>query len=81
MMRYYRFLSESSAINPAPTVTSARIAEALDIDATQVRKDSAAIGLKEMGRVDFGTHGLNIVAAFDNDKNKRASWFVTSIFQ
>ncbi len=93
----------------APTVTNARIVEALDIDATQVRKDFAAIGLKEMGRVDFdvcevcrfikivlgfdqqyeavlvgvghlGTalwaysrfesYGLNIVAAFDNDKNK-----------
>ena len=94
-------------------VTSAQIAAALDVDATQVRKDLSAIGLVGMGRVGFdvcevcrairvsmgfdhgyegvliGTghlggallaysgfaagfarYGLNIVAAFDNDKAK-----------
>jgi redox-sensing transcriptional repressor len=34
-------------------VTSAQIAEALDIDATQVRKDFSAIGLLGIGRVGF----------------------------
>ena len=108
-MRYYRFLSKWSATNSAPTVTSTQIAEAHDIDATQIRKDFAAIGLQGMGKVGFDVHevcrcirivlgfdqqheavlvgagqlgsallaysgfatyGLNIVAAFDNDKNK-----------
>jgi len=53
LIRYYRFLSESTARNAVPTVTSAQIAEALDIDPTQVRKDFAAIGLIGMGRVGF----------------------------
>jgi len=35
------------------TVTSAQIAEALDIDPTQVRKDFSAIGLIGTGRVGF----------------------------
>ena len=53
LMRYYRFLSESTAKKPVKTVTSAQIAEALDIDPTQVRKDFGAIGLVGMGRVGF----------------------------
>jgi redox-sensing transcriptional repressor len=52
-MRYYRFLSESTARKPLQTVTSAQIAEALDIDPTQVRKDFSSIGLLGMGRVGF----------------------------
>lgn len=52
-MRYYRWLSESSGKKPLKTVTSAQIAEALDVDATQVRKDFGAIGLLGMGRVGF----------------------------
>jgi redox-sensing transcriptional repressor len=108
-MRYYRFLSESKGRKPPQTVTSAHIAEALDIDPTQVRKDFGAIGLLGMGRVGFdvceicrairvvlgfdqrheavliGTghlgsallaysgfesYGLDIVAAFDNEKRR-----------
>ncbi len=34
-------------------VTSAQIAQALDLDPTQVRKDFGAIGLQGMGRVGF----------------------------
>ncbi len=68
-MRYYRFLSKSSATNSAPTVTSAQIAEALDIDATQVRKDFAAIGLRGMGKVGFDVFevcsSIRIVLGFD----------------
>ncbi len=53
LMRYYRFLSESSFKKPPQTITSAQIAEALDIDPTQVRKDFSAIGLLGIGRVGF----------------------------
>ncbi|UCG86643.1 MAG: redox-sensing transcriptional repressor Rex [Gemmatimonadota bacterium] len=53
LMRYYRFLSESGAKKPPQTITSAQIAEALDIDPTQVRKDFSTIGLLGIGRVGF----------------------------
>jgi redox-sensing transcriptional repressor len=52
-MRYYQLLSECPARGQARTVTSGRIAESLDIDPTQVRKDFAAIGLLGLGRVGF----------------------------
>jgi redox-sensing transcriptional repressor len=52
-MRYLRFLTEWTAKGEVPTVTSAQIAEALDIDPTQVRKDFSAIGLLGIGRVGF----------------------------
>lgn len=106
LMRYYRWLTDRSR-KPLKTVTSAQIAEALDIDPTQVRKDFGAIGLVGMGRVGFevcevcrairyvlgfdqtyegvligaghlggallaydgfARYGLEIVAAFDNDR-------------
>jgi len=109
LMRYLRFLTEWTAKEPVPTITSAQIAEALDIDPTQVRKDFAAIGLLGIGRVGFDAceacgairitlgfdqqydavlvgaghlgsallaysgfarYGLNIVAAFDNDRSR-----------
>lgn len=53
LMRYYRFLAEGRGRTPPATVTSAEIAEALDIDPTQVRKDLGAIGLVGLGRVGF----------------------------
>jgi redox-sensing transcriptional repressor len=109
-MRYYRLLSDSNSKRRGPTVTSAEIASALDIDPTQVRKDLGSIGIVGMGRVGFETcevcrsiraalgfdrevdavlvgagrlgsalltyhgftrYGLEIVAAFDNDKKLR----------
>ena len=70
-MRYYRFLSESAAMKQAQTVTSAQIAEALDIDATQVRKDFSSIGLLGMGRVGFDVcevcRGIRLVLGFDRE--------------
>jgi redox-sensing transcriptional repressor len=112
-MRYYRYLCELTARQSVQTITSAQIADALDVDATQVRKDFSAIGLVGIGRVGFevcevcrairveigfdqrydsvlvgtghlgrslleysgfaegfGRYGLNVVAAFDNDKRK-----------
>jgi redox-sensing transcriptional repressor len=107
LMRYYRLLSDSNTKRKGPTVTSAEIAEALDIDPTQVRKDLGSIGIVGMGRVGFercevcrsiraslgfdlevesvlvgagrlgsalltyhgfSRYGLEIVAAFDNDR-------------
>ena len=53
LMRYYRFLAELTARERVNTVTSSQIAEALDIDPTQIRKDFSAIGLQGMGRIGF----------------------------
>jgi redox-sensing transcriptional repressor len=70
LMRYYRFLTESAAMRGADTVTSAQIAEALDIDPTQVRKDFGAIGILGMGRVGFEVcevcRSIRVVLAFDD---------------
>ena len=70
LMRYYRFLTESAAMKGAETVTSAQIAQALDIDPTQVRKDFGAIGLLGMGRVGFDVcevcRSIRFVLAFDD---------------
>ena len=67
LMRYYRWLSEPQR-QPLKTVTSAQIAEALDIDPTQVRKDFGAIGLLGMGRVGFDVcevcRGIRYVLGF-----------------
>ena len=68
-MAYYRFLSELTARKRVNTVTSAQIAEALDIDATQIRKDLSAIGLQGMGRVGFDVcevcRAIRVVLGFD----------------
>ena len=70
-MRYYRFLSESGGRKPPKTVTSAQIAEALDLDPTQVRKDFGAIGLLGMGRVGFDRcevcRSIRVVMGFDQE--------------
>ena len=69
LMRYYRFLSELTARKSVVAVTSAQIAEALDIDPTQVRKDFGAIGLQGMGRVGYDVcevcSAIRVVLGFD----------------
>ena len=69
LMRYYRFLSESTGKKTPPTITSAEIARALDVDPTQVRKDFGAIGLMGMGRVGFDRcevcRSIRVVLGFD----------------
>ena len=69
LMRYYRLLAELTAKEPMATITSAQIAEALDIDPTQVRKDLGAVGLQGMGRVGFDVcevcRAIRIVLGFD----------------
>jgi redox-sensing transcriptional repressor len=68
LMRYYRWLTESAG-KKLKTVTSAQIAEALDIDPTQVRKDFGAIGILGMGRVGFEVcevcRAIRFVLGFD----------------
>jgi redox-sensing transcriptional repressor len=67
-MRYYRWLTESPK-RPIKNVTSAQLAEALDIDPTQVRKDFGGIGLLGMGRVGFDVcevcRAIRYVLGFD----------------
>jgi len=69
LMRYYRYLAEGRGRNPPATVTSAELAQALDIDATQVRKDLGAIGLVGLGRVGFDAcevcRAIRIALGFD----------------
>ena len=69
LMRYYRYLAELTARKPVETVTSAQIAEALDIDPTQVRKDFGAIGLLGTGRVGYKVcevcSAIRVVLGFD----------------
>jgi len=68
-MRYYRYLAELTAKEPVQTITSAQVAEALDIDPTQVRKDLGAIGLQGMGRVGFDVcevcRSIRVMLGFD----------------
>jgi redox-sensing transcriptional repressor len=71
LLRYYRFLSESRGRKSSKTVTSAQVAEALDLDPTQVRKDFGAIGLLGMGRVGFERcevcRAIRLVMGFDQE--------------
>ncbi len=69
LMLYHRFLSESKGPHAPETVTSAQIAEALDVDPTQVRKDLGSIGLRGRGRVGFAVEevmrAIREVVGFD----------------
>jgi redox-sensing transcriptional repressor len=71
LMRYHRFLSDALVRHPSETTTSARIAEALDIDATQVRKDFAAIDVIGVGRVGYDTcetcRAIRVALGFDQE--------------
>ncbi len=70
-MLYHRYLTEVRKPNAPPSVVSAEIAAALDIDPTQVRKDLGAIGLRGMGRVGFDAaevvRTIRSVLAFDQE--------------
>lgn len=71
LLRYYRLVSELSESRPTKTITSGEIAEALDLDPTQVRKDFSAIGLVGMGRVGFEIcevcRAIRVVLGFDQE--------------
>lgn len=53
LIRYYRYLAEGAGENAAETITSAQIGGALDVDASQVRKDFGLVGLVGMSRVGY----------------------------
>lgn len=53
LMRYYRWLAEVLETSPVPTITSRELGEALDVDASQVRKDFGAVGLVGMSHVGY----------------------------
>lgn len=53
LIRYYRYLAELTARRPVDTITSAQLGRMLDVDASQVRKDFAAIGLAGVSRVGY----------------------------
>lgn len=56
LMLYHRFLTQEWDSEGPGAVTSREIAEAFEIDPTQVRKDLGAIGLRGKGRVGFAAH-------------------------
>ena len=53
LMHYYHFVGEQLENGQGATVTSTQIAELLHMDATLVRKDLAAIGVRGIPRVGF----------------------------
>jgi redox-sensing transcriptional repressor len=69
LMRYHRYLTETRDADAPEAVTSAEIAEALDIDPTQVRKDLGSVGVRGQGRVGFdageAVHAIRRALAFD----------------
>jgi redox-sensing transcriptional repressor len=71
LLRYYRLLAELSAAKSIKTITSGEIAQALDLDPTQVRKDFSLIGLVGMGRVGFEVcevcRAIRVTLGFDQE--------------
>ena len=53
LMHYYYCISEHCDLSKDTTISSARLAQLLYLDDTQVRKDLAAIGVKGIQRVGF----------------------------
>jgi redox-sensing transcriptional repressor len=71
LMEYYRVVSGLRADKDIQAVTSAKIADAMEIDPTQVRKDFSAIGLRGMSRVGFDAcevcRHIRIALGFDRE--------------
>ncbi len=71
LIRYYRYLAELTWTHPVETITSARIGAALDVDASQVRKDFSAVGLVGMSRVGYDVcevcRTIRTVVGFDRE--------------
>lgn len=69
LMGYHRFLAETRGRVVSGTVTSDEIAAALDLDATQVRKDLGAIGIRGRGRIGYDIDhvigGIRTALGFD----------------
>lgn len=58
LMHYYHLVSDQIESQATGYVSSAQIADLLDMDDTLVRKDLAAIGVRGRPRVGFSTQGL-----------------------
>jgi redox-sensing transcriptional repressor len=69
LIRYYRYLADLYDREPLPTITSARIGGALDVDPSQVRKDFGAVGLVGMSNVGYEVcevcRGIRSALGFD----------------
>ena len=69
LIRYYRYLSETTARRSVDTITSAQLGAVLGIDPTQVRKDFGAIGLMGISRVGYEVcevcRAIRLVFGFD----------------
>jgi redox-sensing transcriptional repressor len=69
LIRYYRYLSETTARKSFDTITSAKLGAVLGIDPTQVRKDFGAIGLMGISRVGYEVcevcRAIRLVFGFD----------------
>ncbi len=64
LMQYHHYLRDQRPAGAPDTVSSAQIAEFVDHDDTQVRKDLAAIGVRGLPRVGFSVH--QVVKATSN---------------
>lgn len=53
LIRYYRYLADLTAKRSVDTITSGQLGRVLDVDASQVRKDFAAVGLTGVSRVGY----------------------------
>ena len=71
LMGYYRYVAELTTKEPVATVTSAQVAQELDITPTQVRKDLRAIGLQGVGRAGYDVRemcrAIRCVLGFDEE--------------
>ncbi len=69
LVAYYHFLRVWQVQNPGKPVSSARLAEPISVDDTQVRKDLAAIGVKGSPRIGFDAdavvEGIRATFGFD----------------
>jgi redox-sensing transcriptional repressor len=69
LVRYYRYLAEVTDRESVRMITSGRIGAALDVDASQVRKDFSTVGLVGMSRVGYDAcevcRAIRTVLGFD----------------
>ncbi|MHC4598542.1 MAG: redox-sensing transcriptional repressor Rex [Planctomycetota bacterium] len=71
LMQYYRYVCTLRDGEGQHVVTSAHIADSMEIDPTQVRKDFSAIGLRGLSRVGFDANEvcrhIRTALGFDRD--------------
>lgn len=71
LIRYYRYLVDVVSKQDRRTITSAQLGAALDVDASQVRKDFAAVGLVGLSRIGYDVcevcRAIRRVVGFDHE--------------